>query len=112
MTAQLPPGFAELEGFVPVCALESAIARDALRGAMSPEQRHAFHAAFAPRLTEALDHLNQTPLAQHSPQDRKLMLLALSYAHIAQAEEVQGPDEARHARARPRVPITRATADF
>lgn len=108
----LPPGFADLERWVERCALATATQREALRGAMTEAERVAFHAAFTPRLAEALDLLDAMPLAQHDPAQTNLMRLALAYPHIAQAVEVQGPDEARHARARKRIPFTRATADL
>lgn len=108
----LPAGFADLAGFVPEFARDNAFARDAVRGSASLERRQAFHAAFTPRLAEVLDRLDQTPLANHDAQEHNLMLLALTYAHVAQAIEVQGPDEAKHTRARARLPITRAPADL
>ncbi len=108
----LPQGFAELEQWVAECALPTAPLRDGLRGAMAEDRRIAFHAAVTPRLADALSHLDATPLAEHSPAQTNLMRLLLAYPHIAQAVEVQGPDEAKHARARPRLPLTRATADL
>lgn len=111
MNALLPDGFAGLESFVPEFVATTAFARNAVRGLAPLERRSAFHAAFAPRLTDALDRLNQTPLTDHDQQERNLMLMALTYAHIAQSIEVQGPDEAKHTLARQRIPIVRATAD-
>lgn len=112
MSALLPEGFAALERFVPDFTATSAFARDGVRGSTPLARRSEFHAAFAPRLTEALDRLNQTPLAQHDAQERNLMLMALTYAHVAQSIEVQGPDEPKHTLARRRIPIVRAPADL
>lgn len=108
----LPVGFAELEPWVAKCALATAPEREALRGAMPEGERHAFHAAVTPRLADALALLDATPLSRHDAAQTNLMRLLLAYPHIAQAVEVQGPDEARHARARIRIPFTRATADL
>jgi len=108
----LPPGFAELGQWAGQCALATAPERAALRGAMAEDQRRAFHAAFTPRLAEALDLLDATPLAEHDAAQTTLMRLALAYPHIAQSIEVHGPDEAKHTRARRRLPITRAPADL
>lgn len=112
MSALLPEGFADLAPFVSEFARDSAAARDAVRGSASLERRTVFHAAFTPRLGEALALLDQNPLAEHDEQEHNLMLLALSFAHIAQSIEVQGPDEPKHTRARMRLPITRAPADL
>jgi hypothetical protein len=40
------------------------------------------------------------------------MRMLLVYAHIAQSVEVHGAEEAKHARQRRRIPITRAPADL
>ncbi|WP_340589096.1 hypothetical protein [Erythrobacter alti] len=112
MTEQdLPEGFAALEHFVSDWSLGTALERDAQRGAKSADQRQQFYDAFTPRLGEALARLDQTPLNQHDEAETKLMRMALSYAHVAQAIEVQGPDEDRHARSRKRLLITSAPAD-
>ena len=71
----------------------------------------AFLSAMAPLLLRALAHLDRTPLTAHSPEDRRLMLLTLAFAHVANAQDEQGPDEARHAINRRRLPITTAPAD-
>lgn len=107
----LPPGFAELEPWVERCALATAPERDALRGALPEDERQAFHAAVTPLLGEALALLDATPLAEYDTAQTNLMRLLLAYPHIAQAVEVQGPDEAKHALARIHIPFTRATAD-
>lgn len=107
----LPEGFADLEGFVGDFARDTAFARDAVRGSTPLGRRQEFHAALAPRLRAVLERLDAVPLAEHDLRERTLMQLALTYAHIAQSIEVQGPDEDKHTRARARLPITRAPAD-
>ena len=111
MTALLPDGFAALEPFVAAFAQPSAALRDAVRTEAPVETRAAFFATMAPLLARALAHLNATALAAHAPEQHRLMLLALTFAHVANAEDVQGPDEARHAINRRRLPITAAPAD-
>ena len=111
-SARLPEGFAELDHLVDDWSLATAFDRDAARGSSSPEERQALYDAFTPRLADALDLLDQTPLEQHDDAAKHLMRMALSYAHVAQAIEVHGTDELKHARQRQRIPITRATADL
>lgn len=107
----LPAGFEALEPFVATWAADSAAARDGLRTHQSPEARQAFYSAMNPLLISALDRLDSVPLPSHSASETTLMHLTLSYAHVALAVEVQGPDEAKHAVNRQRLPISRAPAD-
>ena len=107
----LPHNFAALEPFV-TWAGADAPARDALRTDSTPQERQAFYQAMTPHIDAALAHLDATPLAEHSTADTVLMRLCLTYAHIAQAVEVQGPDEVKHAINRRRLPITAAPADL
>jgi hypothetical protein len=107
----LPTGFEALAQFVTMWAVDSAAARDGLRTHQSPEARQQYYDAMNPLLMSALDRLDSVPLARHDAAEKTLMRLILSYAHIALAIEVQGPDEARHAINRPRLPISRAPAD-
>jgi hypothetical protein len=108
----LPAGFEALEPFARDWAIEGSQARDDARTVRSADERQAFYDAMTPHLAEALDHLDQTPLAEHDAGQKALMLMTLSYAHVALAQEIQGPDEARHAASRRAIPITRAPADF
>lgn len=107
----LPPEFAALKPFVATWAVADAAARDGLRTHQSAAARQAFYDAMSPLIGAALDRLDDTPLANHNAAESALMRLALSYAHVALAVEVQGSDEARHAASRRRLPISRATAD-
>lgn len=107
----LPVGFESLEPFVAVWAADSAAARDGLRSHQSAEARQAFYDAMNPLLIPALDRLDSVSLADHSSHEKNLMLLTLSYAHVALAVEVMGPDETKHAINRQRLPIFRAPAD-
>ncbi|WP_417621315.1 hypothetical protein [Parasphingorhabdus sp.] len=111
MSTLLPDGFEDLTQFVEDWAAPDAAARDALRGSMPIGDRQVFYDAFMPRLAESLDLLDKTPLSAHDQAQTNLMRLALSFSHIAQAQEVQGPDETKHARSRMRLPIICAPAD-
>ncbi len=112
MSGSLPDGFADLSAFADRWAAPDAPARDELRSVTTPAERQAFYNAIGPRLDEVLDRLDQTPLELHSKAEITLMQMALAYAHVAQAVEVQGPDEVRHALSRKHLPITRAPADI
>lgn len=101
----LPTGFETLAPFVETWTAENSAKRDALRCHQSADARQAFYDAMTPLVGSALDLLDATPLADHDAGQKSLMLLALSYAHVALAVEVQGPDEARHSISRQRVPI-------
>jgi hypothetical protein len=107
----LPAGFETLEPFVATWAKASAAERDALRSSQNAEARQAFYDAMNPLIVQALDHLDSKSFAEHDAAEKQLMLLALSYAHIALAVEVQGSDEAKHGINRRRVPISFAPAD-
>jgi hypothetical protein len=108
---RLPKGFEALECFVDTWVAHSATERDALRTHQDAASRQTFYDVVHPLLLPALDLLDQTDLSAHDAAQNNLMLLTLAYAHVALAVEVQGPDEARHARSRIGVPITRAPAD-
>ena len=110
MTA-LPLAFAALEPMT-YWAGDNATARDLLRSDTTPDDRQVFYDAMTPHIDAALAHLDATPLAEHDIADTNLMRLCLTYAHIAQAIEVQGPDEVKHAINRRRLPISVAPADL
>lgn len=107
----LPAGFEALEAFVVPWAASSASARDSLRTFQSAEARQTFYDAMNPLLAAALSRLDTIPLAEHDDGETALMLMTLSFAHVALAVEVQGPDEAKHGINRQRLPISRAPAD-
>jgi hypothetical protein len=109
--SRLPEGFAALEPFVDLWAIEGTAARAFLRGTAGEVERSAFFAAAQPLLGAALDRLDATPLAGFDAAEHRLMNLMLSAAHVSLADEIQASDEARHARMRERMVITRASAD-
>ena len=108
----LPAGFEALEPFVAIWAIDGAAARDRMRGTASDAERQAFYAAALPLIPDALDQLDQTPLAEHDAAQKRLMNLCLSFAHVAQAVEMQADDEAKHRPNRETMIIMRATADI
>jgi hypothetical protein len=111
VSAALPQGFEDLEPFVARFAVSGTAERARLRSESSAEEREAFHAAAKDRIGPALDRLDGKPLGELDASERRLLDLALSFAHIALAVEVQGPDEVRHAAMREHMRITRSPAD-
>ena len=111
MPHSLPPGFAPLEPFAARFAIAGTANRAQLRSDATPEERQAFYHAAKDLIAPALDMLDTRNLSEFTEQEQRLMNLTLSFAHIALAIEVQGPDEARHARLRAHMKIVRSTAD-
>ena len=107
----LPDGYQALEPFVAQWAVSGTQNRALLRGSSTAEDRQAFYDAVKDRVSEALDLLDAKPLGGLDDRDRRLLDLLLSFAHVAAAVEVQGPDEADHAELRAHMPITRSPAD-
>lgn len=112
MERLLPAGFEALEPFVDRFALSTTAERAAARGDSTAEERAAFHAAAAPLVPQALDLLDTRALDSLDPAEQRLMNLALAFAHVALAVEIQGPDEDRHAMLRRHMRITRSPADL
>lgn len=108
---QLPAGFESLEPFVSRFAVSGTANRAALRSDSSPEERQAFYDAARDLIGPALDMLDTRKLDALTDPEQRLMNLCLAFAHIALAIEVQGPDEAKHAKLRAHMKIVRSTAD-
>lgn len=111
MSNSLPPGFAPLEPFAGRFAVAGTANRAQLRSDTTPEERQAYYDAAKGLIAPALDLLDTKPLDALDAAEQRLMNLTLSFAHIALAIEVQGPDEAKHARLRAHMKIVRSTAD-
>lgn len=111
MANTLPAGFETLEPFVERFAVSGTANRAARRSESSEEERKAFFEAAKDLVAPALDLLDTKPLDQLDDAEQRLMDLALTFAHVALAVEVQGPDEARHAELRQHMRITRSPAD-
>lgn len=112
MANTLPAGFETLEPFAERFAVSGSANRAARRSDSTDEERQAFFAAAKDLVGPALDMLDKKPLGQFDEQEQRLMDLALTFAHIALAVEVQGPDENGHAQLRQHMRITRSTADM
>lgn len=108
----LPPGFGTLEPFVSAWAIEGANDRLRARIASREADRVAFFDAAKDLLAPGLSYLDKKPLAELTDQDKRLLRLLLSMAHVALAVEIQGDDEPRHAEGARQMTITRAPADL
>jgi hypothetical protein len=82
-----------------------------LRSDTTPEERQAFYDAVNDLVAPALDLLDRKQFADFDTADQTLMNLMLTFAHIAIAVEIQGPDEAKHAVLRQHMKIVQSTAD-
>ena len=104
-------GFEDLEPFVAGWAIDNLAGRAQRRFDSTREEREALFAATKDRLSAALDLLDRKPLTEHDACERRLMNLMLSVAHVATAEEVQGPDEEKHRFKSRHMVITRCVSD-
>ena len=111
MSASLPSGFEVLEPFVDSWAIDGAINRARRRSASNEQEQIAFYSVAKDLLDPALTYLDQRSLNSFTDQEQRLMNLVLSFAHIAQAVEVQQSNEAAHAKLRESLTITCASAD-
>jgi hypothetical protein len=111
VTSALPPGYEALEPFVPRFAVSGTAHRAALRGDTSEDERRAFYEAAKDLIGPALDQLDAKPLRELDERERRLLDLALTFAHVALAVEIQGPQEGDHAAMRDYMRITRSPAD-
>lgn len=111
MNRLLPAGYAALEPFVAQWSVSGTNARALARSASTAEQRQAFYDAAKDLVAPALDALDMKPFERLDEQERRLLNLLMSFAHVALAVEIQGPDEARHAEPRSHMPVVRSPAD-
>lgn len=107
----LPAGFESLQPFVKQWAVETTHERDYCRSISSAEDRLAFFNTASDLLDPALCLLDKKPFAAMTVEERTLLNLMLSFAHVAMAVEIHGADEPSHARWRSRMKITRSSAD-
>jgi hypothetical protein len=108
----LPSGFEALEPFVESWAVEGAAHRAQRRLVVGAAEQVAFFNAAQELLPAGLAYLDGKLLSQFDAKEQRLMNLFLSLAHVAQAVEIQGDDEPRHALVRQHMKITRASADL
>ncbi|WP_372764253.1 hypothetical protein [Litorivivens sp.] len=111
-TQYLPKPFAILEPFSQYWAANTAAERAGCRLNANPQEREAFYNAVNPLLHEALAYLDNKAPRDFNEQEQCLMKMLLSFAHIALAIEVQGPDEDAQGTLRRHMTITRAVADL
>lgn len=107
----LPAGFEALESFAGEWALAGAQQRYQRRIDSSEAERTAFYAAASNLIEPALAFLDQKPLDAFDDKERRLMLVLLTFCHVAQAVEVQKEQEAAHARLRKTLTISWASTD-
>lgn len=107
----LPAGFAALEPFVCSWAVEGANNRLLARLNSCESDRSNFFEAAKALLAPGLEYLDTKPFADFNDQDKRLMNLLLSLAHVALAVETQGSDEPMHAAGARYITITRAPSD-
>lgn len=111
MAQLLPAGFEALEPFADRFAVAGTAARAQRRTHSAAAERTAFFAAARDLIGPALDQLDAKPLGQLDDAERRLLDMALTFAHVALAVEVHGADEPRHAAMRECMRITRSPAD-
>ncbi|MGB8363517.1 MAG: hypothetical protein ACLQUZ_05410 [Rhizomicrobium sp.] len=108
----LPAGFQALEPFVASWAIPGMADRARRRDESTSEERQTFYAAAKDMAAPALDYLDRKPLDQLDACERRLTDLMLSFVHVALAVEIQGDDEARLAKFRQEMKITRTPQEL
>lgn len=111
MSNRLPTGYEVLEPFVDQWAVAGTANRARCRDESTPAQRNAFFETTKALVPQALSQLDAKPLAEHDAQERCLMDLLMSFAHVTHAVEMLGDGESRHAQFRKEMRITRSPAD-
>lgn len=107
----LPVGFEALVPFVEFWVADTAAERAHRRDTTDDAGRKAFYDVAVGLVPKALDYLDQKTQSQFDDSDRRLMKLALSFAHVAGSVELLRDEEPKHASYRPFMRITRAPAD-
>jgi hypothetical protein len=110
--SRLPEGFAALEPFAADWALSSSAARAARRDDTSAAEQEAFYQVARDFLEPALALLDAKPLAKLDAQERRLLDLMLTLAHVSIAVEVQRDFEPQHTVMRRYMRITKTPADL
>jgi hypothetical protein len=107
----LPAGFETLAPFVRFWAVDTAPERARCRDLSDEAGRADFYRAASELVPKALDYLDAKPLGDFDAREQRLMKLVLSFAHVSMAVELQREQEPQHAKDRPSMRITKATAD-
>ena len=108
---RLPAGFEALLPFVEFWAADTSAERAHCRDISDAAGRKQFYNAAIKLIPQALDYLDSKPLNHFNESEQRLMKLALSFAHVSMAVELQKDEEPEHAAWRPFMRITRSTAD-
>ena len=111
MSSLLPAGFEALTPFVEFWAADSAAERAHCRDSSDEASRTDFYNAISELAPKALAYLDEKALNQLDKSEKHLMKLLLSFAHVSMAVELQRDAEPLHAKNRPHMRITKATAD-
>ena len=111
MNKQLPKGYEVLEPFVDFWAVDGTALRDQRRGESTAVQRKAFYETAKGLVPKALEELDRKPLEHLDDNERCLLNLLLSFAHVTQAVEMLDKAEPRHAAFRKVMRITHSPAD-
>ena len=109
---RLPAGFEALEPFIDFWAVDTSAERSHCRDISDEASRRQFYDAAIGLIPQALDYLDTKPLNEFDESEQRLMKLALSFAHVSMAVELQKEVEPEHAAWRPFMQITRSTADL
>ena len=107
----LPAEFEALAPFMEFWAANTSAKRAACRDESTEQQRQDFYSVMKPLLPQLLEYLDEKSLAVLDEADQCLMQLALSFAHVAMAVELQREEEPGHARWRHFMRITTTPAD-
>jgi hypothetical protein len=110
--AELPAGLEALTPYVRFWAVDTAPERARCRDLSDEADRQEFYRVASELAPKALDHLDAKPLAEFDEREQRLMKLLLAFAHVSMAVELQREQEPQHAKGRPFMRITRATADL
>lgn len=93
-SSSLPPGFEELEGFVPYWSLETNDQRRAARSTAAMDDIQRFYDAIVARAEQAIVHCEQFTLGQMPAPSERLFKLLLAMNHAAIAVEMHGAPRA------------------
>lgn len=107
----LSAGFETLASFVEFWAADTAADRAHCRDISDEANRTTFYSAISELAPKALAYLDEKPLNQLNESEKRLLKLLLSFAHVSMAVELQRDMESTHARNRPFMRVTKATAD-
>jgi hypothetical protein len=92
---KLPPGFQELERFVPEWTLATQKDRRGKRLSSNMEMIREVYRALLPRVEAIATHLALKPIGDFDAAEKSLLLLAFMFMDLAPAVEIFGQPEVR-----------------